>query len=95
MRALTLAPPSAAHRASPSSSSPNDVLVEHRGGRRGAVPEAVDRLERDAAIGRGAAQLDAEFLLGMRSECIGAHGLAGFGAAELQHMPPRRLLRKS
>ena len=57
-----------------------------------AEPEAVDRLERDAGIGRGAAHLDAEFLLGTRSECIGADGLAGFGAAKLQHAPPGRLL---
>ena len=71
---------------------PEHVLVEH-GSRRGvAEPEAIDRLERDAGVGRGAAHLDAEPLLGACGESIAAGRLTGFGAAELQHAPSRRLL---
>ena len=42
-----------------------------------AKPEAIDGLERDAGVSRGAAHLDAEFLLGASGESIAAGGLAG------------------
>src|SRR5262245_38461377 len=68
------------------------MLVEHRGRRRMAKPEAIDRFERHAGINRGLAQCDAELLLGARSEGIAAGRLTGFGATELQHAASRRFL---
>ena len=44
------------------------------------------------ASARGFAKLHAELLLGARRERIAARGLAGFGATELEHTAPRRLV---
>ena len=49
------------------------------------------RLERDAPIGRGLAQRDAEPGLRARGERVAARRLAGFGAAELEHVAAGRL----
>ena len=56
-----------------------------------AKPEAIDRLERHAAVERRLAHLDAELLLGARGKRIAAGRLAGFGAAKFEHAPSRRL----
>ena len=55
-----------------------------------AQAEAVDRLERDAPSA-WCRPIDAEALAARRGERIAAQRLAGFGAAELQHMPAGRL----
>src|SRR5512135_824135 len=54
-------------------------------------PEAIDGLEGDAGVGRGAAHLDGKLLSGAGGESIAAGGLTRFGAAELEHVSSRRL----
>src|SRR4029077_13611897 len=48
-------------------------------------------LERDAAAGGGFAHRHAQARLGAKRQRIAAGSLTGFGAAELEHMPARRL----
>ena len=67
------------------------AAVEHRRRRGGAQAEAIDRLQRDALVGRRVAERDAELGFRARRQRIAAGGLAGFGAAQFQHMPARRL----
>ena len=62
------------------------------GGRGVAEAEAIDGLERHAAVGRGLAHRHAEQALGARGKRIAARGLARLGAAEFQHAPAGRLL---
>jgi hypothetical protein len=64
--------------------------VDHRRRRDGAKTEAVDRLEGDAAVGRGLAERDPETGLGTRRKRIPARRLARFRAAQLDDVPPRR-----
>jgi hypothetical protein len=66
----------------------HDLAVDQRRRSAGAEPEAVDRLERDRAVCRGLAQGDARLGFGRRDGRGRTHGLAGFGAAELDHVPP-------
>src|SRR5262245_54538376 len=61
-------------------------LVDHDRGRAGAVPKAVDRLEREAAVGGRLVEVDAEPLARMRLELARAHRLAGLGPAQVQRM---------
>ena len=56
-----------------------------------AQAEAVDRLERHAAVGGGAAAGDAEAILRPRHQRLAAHRLAGLGAAQLEHVTAGRL----
>ena len=69
----------------------DDAAVQHRRWRRRAQAEAVDRLQRDAAVGAGAAAGDAEPILGARHQRLAAHRLAGLGAAQLEHVAAGRL----
>ncbi len=64
----------------------DDAAVQHRRRRGGAEAEAIDRLQRDARIGRGISKRNAELCFRARSERIAARSLAGFGAAQFQHM---------
>lgn len=70
----------------------NEAAVEHCGRCGRAQPEAVDRLQRDAIIGRRLAERHAKFRLGARRERIAARGLTGLRAAQLQHMAAGRLV---
>src|SRR5262249_25644464 len=67
-----------------------DATVEHGGRRSGTKTEAIDWLERDAAVGRGLAHGDAKLLLGARRNLISARRLAGLGAAELEYVTSGR-----
>src|SRR5262249_33766981 len=60
------------------------------GGRAGTQAETVDRLDGDAAVGRGLAELDAEPPLRASGKVVTAHGLAGFRPAELENVTARR-----
>ena len=72
----------------------DDAAVEHGRRRHRAEPEAVDRFESDAAVGTGLAECHAEARLGLRRKRFAAGGLAGFGAAQLEHVTPRRVFAK-
>jgi hypothetical protein len=68
------------------------ALVDHHGRRLGAQPQAVNRLQRHAAIGARAMGLAAQCLLRMGEQCIATTRLAGFGPADLDQRPAMRLL---
>jgi hypothetical protein len=68
------------------------IVVEQRCGGAMAEPEAVDGLERHAAIQCGLAKPHAELFLGARCQRVAAGGLAGFGTAKLEHAPAGRLV---
>ena len=68
------------------------ALVDHQGRRLGAQPQAVNRLQRHAAIGARAMGLAAQRRLRMGEQCIAATRLAGFGPADLDQRPAVRLL---
>src|SRR5262249_9379140 len=53
---------------------------------KGAVSEAIDGLEGNAAILGGLAELHAEAFFYVADHAFATHGLAGFGAANLQPM---------
>src|SRR5450755_3182949 len=64
---------------------PRDRLaVEHRGGRRRAMTETIDGLDRYRAA-RGRVDLQSVRVRQMRDERLATDGLTGFGPAELQH----------
>ena len=63
-----------------------DFAVQHRRGRAGAEPEAVDGLERDPPVGRRLAEADSEARPRMVFDHAAAGSLAGFRAADLQHV---------
>ena len=60
-------------------------------GAHGAKPQTIDGFERDAAIGRGLAQADAEFGLRPCGQRIAARRLARLRATQFQHVPAGRL----
>jgi hypothetical protein len=68
------------------------ALVDHHGRRLGAQPQAVNRLQRHAAIGARAMGLAAQRHLRMGEQCIATTRLAGFGPADLDQRPAMRLL---
>ena len=69
-----------------------ELAIDHDRGRKGAIAEAVDRLEGDLAIGGGGAVFDGEARPQTVEQRFAAHRLAGFGAADLEDMPARRRL---
>ena len=56
-----------------------------------AVAQAIDRLERDRAVGARAVKIDTQAPLGMRLERRRADRLAGLGAAQVDHVPAAAL----
>ncbi|MCY1550748.1 hypothetical protein D9M68_870230 [compost metagenome] len=66
------------------------LAVEHGVRRTGAVTQAVHRLQGQAAVGAGLAQLQAEFFLQLGGQRLGAHRLAGLGLAQLEVHTARR-----
>lgn len=56
-----------------------------------AIAEAINWLQREQAIGRGLAEVDAQAFTHMLFQFTGAHGLACFGTAKVNHVFPRRL----
>ena len=69
-----------------------ELAVENERRRTGAIPEAEDRLQRVATVGRGLMEIDAQPALDVRGEAIRAHALARLGTADADHMPARRRL---
>src|SRR5687768_10935118 len=65
------------------------VDLEHGGGAAGG--QALDLLEREAAVRRGLADADAELPLEVRDDALGAHDRAGERAAHLEHVTADRL----
>src|SRR5450830_1802972 len=65
-----------------------DPISDHHGGRRGALAQAIDGLQRERAA--GAVQAAAERLLRVGQQGVAAHALAGFGAADLYRAAGRR-----
>src|SRR5215813_5266703 len=71
---------------------PDDFSVKHRGWRYGAEAQAIDRLERHAAVGGRIAERDAKPRFGAHRKRIAACCLAGLRAAELANVAPGRLV---
>ena len=59
--------------------------VDQRGGAESAIAQAINRLDREMARGRGAIDRDALLVFEVVDEVFAAHGLAGLGAAEFDH----------
>ena len=68
------------------------IVIEQRSRGAMAKPKAIDGLERDAGVRSGLAELHAELLFGERCQSIATCGLAGLGAAKLEHAPAWRLV---
>ena len=88
--ALIARPPPAGASSCFSSSRATIRAIDH--GRRGygAQAEAIDRFERDAAIGSGRPEGNAEPRLGVRRQGLAARGLASLRPAELEDVPAGR-----
>jgi hypothetical protein len=56
----------------------------------GAIAKAINRLQRDPAIGPGRPKRCAEYLLGMRHQRLATDCLTGFGPTQFDHMPASR-----
>ena len=69
----------------------DQLAVEHHGWCEGAIAQAVRRFERDRTIRRRLTESGAKSLRQGRRQALAAHGLAGLGAAEFQHMAASRL----
>lgn len=68
--------------------------VEHCGWGERTVAEAVDGLEGEVVIRGGLAQFHAEAIFDVLDQFVAAHGLAGFGAADVEDVAARRMMAK-
>lgn len=56
----------------------------------GTITKAINRLQRDPAIGPGCPKRCAEYLLGVGHQCLATHCLASFSPTQFDHMPASR-----
>jgi hypothetical protein len=64
--------------------TPDEASIDHGRGGGGTKSEAVNRFEGHPAIGAGVPAFHAKALLRPLNEPLAAHGLTGFGAAQLK-----------